>query len=407
MAPALSGLLSAASYNHASIDLNAAEFSCNGCHKASTAGGIAPVFSKIHSGYNEVIYDTANGNEKYSDNIVVTVDTADAVYDATASTVTFTATVTANDPYDVNAVDLAGAYGGLYGYDTKDLISSRIYGTTAATGFVTSVDANTNKWAVTIDYTTDTATDAVANLTSGAATRAQLVVLPKYTNAAGAQVALNAAVGVLDLASGDAVAEPQVADVNKCNACHEALGTTFHSPDRGGSIETCKACHAVTSPGSHLEMQSRSLDSYVHAIHSFQAFDINNIDFTDPVAKTEYELHISHVFPNFTIMNCESCHFPGTFNAPSYADSLPGELSGAELNADLTANGFARNIGDVPARLVDPATRTCGACHRAQAIKADNPAAIQALYEHNATNGYGQDGGVFADLVAYIYAWFK
>ncbi len=56
-----------------------------------------------------------------------------------------------------------------------------------------------------------------------------------------------------------------------CNTCHDALGTTFHDGQRGGNIKVCRICHEVSNGGSHLEAQSRSIDSYVHAIHSFQA----------------------------------------------------------------------------------------------------------------------------------------
>ena len=59
--------------------------------------------------------------------------------------------------------------------------------------------------------------------------------------------------------------------IDKCENCHAALATTFHEPSYGGSVTACRMCHITKSGGSHLEMQSRSLDSYVHAIHSIQA----------------------------------------------------------------------------------------------------------------------------------------
>ena len=60
-----------------------------------------------------------------------------------------------------------------------------------------------------------------------------------------------------------------------CNTCHDQLATTFHSGIRGGNIKVCRICHEVSNGGAHLEAQSRSIDSYVHAIHSFQAFNNN------------------------------------------------------------------------------------------------------------------------------------
>jgi len=49
-------------------------------------------------------------------------------------------------------------------------------------------------------------------------------------------------------------------------------------------VVACRVCHTTLNGGSHLEMQSRSIDSYVHAIHSFQAFDVKNVDFSNPIA---------------------------------------------------------------------------------------------------------------------------
>jgi len=142
------------------------------------------------------------------------------------------------------------------------------------------------------------------------------------------------------------------------------LATTFHSGIRGGNIKVCRICHEVSSAGSHLELQSRSIDSYVHAIHSFQAFDPGDIDLTDAVESLEYRHHISHTFPRFTIKNCESCHNTGMYNVPDQAKSMPGVLSGSDV-----IDGS--NV-DVQPAVTGPATRACGACHRAQAIGANN-----------------------------------
>ena len=45
---------------------------CNDCHKA---GGIAPVFSKIHTGYNDIIYADDAGT-KFANAITVSIDNA-------------------------------------------------------------------------------------------------------------------------------------------------------------------------------------------------------------------------------------------------------------------------------------------------------------------------------------------
>ena len=88
--------------------------------------------------------------------------------------------------------------------------------------------------------------------------------------------------------------------------------------------------------GSHLEMQSRSIDSYVHAIHSFQEFDVGDIDFADPVQAEKYALEIEIPFPKHGITNCEACHVAGTNNVPNQSKSLPGLLSASDV---LTGQG--------------------------------------------------------------------
>ena len=130
-------------------------------------------------------------------------------------------------------------------------------------------------------------------------------------------------------------------------------------------------------------MQSRSIDSYVHAIHSFQAFDIADIDFTDPVEAMKYDHHIEHTYPNFTIKNCESCHVAGKFNVPDQSKSLPGLLS----RADDSPDGWDRNIGSVPSYFTGPASRACGGCHRAASIKEDDASMIAAFNSHVRANG--------------------
>ena len=55
-------------------------------------------------------------------------------------------------------------------------------------------------------------------------------------------------------------------------------------------------------------MTSRATENYVHAIHTFQAFDTDDVfEEFDPVFSKRYDQHIRHVFPNFTIRNCEAC----------------------------------------------------------------------------------------------------
>jgi hypothetical protein len=144
-----------------------------------------------------------------------------------------------------------------------------------------------------------------------------------------------------------------------------------------------------------------------------------------------YDQHINHVFPNFTIRNCESCHNEGTYNVPDQSQSMPGVLSSSyevatwyemvdttgtcsttaqvctenddcpdgetcEENATppfLTPSSIAmevpggRNIGTVASYVTGPASRACGACHRGRLINDDAAVDLAAFDSHTRTNG--------------------
>jgi len=196
--------------------------------------------------------------------------------------------------------------------------------------------------------------------------------------------------------------EDDVVDVlGGCNSCHDALATSFHSAQRGGNIKICKMCHVPSAAGSHLEMQSRSIDSYVHAIHSFQVFDIGDIDFSDPVEAAEHDHKLKSEFPRFGVKNCESCHFPDTYGVPDQSRSLASLHSGNDDVED-------RNIGEVPPYVMGPAARACCACHRAQMLKADDANKLAAFNAHVKTFGYlvEDDEGVWDTAVETIMSMF-
>jgi hypothetical protein len=147
-------------------------------------------------------------------------------------------------------------------------------------------------------------------------------------------------------------------------------------------------CHITKSGGSHLELQSRSIDSYAHAIHSFQAFDIGDVDFANSVAALEYEHHTAFPYPTHSNTNCECCHFEGKYNVPDQSKSLPGLLSGTDV-----VSGKERNIGDVPSYVTGPASRACGGCHRAVLINEDEAGELVSFMQHTKQGGYLIEGG--------------
>jgi hypothetical protein len=379
---------------HGNMDLNTVQ--CTLCHAAGTG---MPVFRDIHTGYEKTTY-TATG-QKYSSAFTVTIDNAS--FANNKLTFGFHAT---------ESPDLAGlavtdivptVLVGLYGWDTKDYIVGphvnhadgkrnleAAVGTGTAHPRITTLSAAGGSWTVEADLST-----WADKITNGTVKRVEIAVMPrlqadvvKWKNGTAKEtLAINAPSRTFDLAANafnDGFYKSIVKVAQGCNNCHEALGTTFHSGDRGGSIVVCRLCHTTQSGGSHLEMQSRSIDSYVHAIHSFQVFDIGDIDFTDPVEAMKYEHHIESTYPNFTIKNCKSCHEAGKFNVPDQSKSLPGLLSAAD---NTSAVGWNRNIGYVPSYFTGPASRACGGCHRAAAIKEDDASMIAAFNSHVRTNG--------------------
>jgi hypothetical protein len=70
---------------------------------------------------------------------------------------------------------------------------------------------------------------------------------------------------------------------------------------------------------------------------------------------------------------------------PDQGKSLPGVLSDTDF-------GTIRNIGAIDNLITGPATRACGACHRAEAIIANagfgDPIKLANINGHMATFGY-------------------
>jgi OmcA/MtrC family decaheme c-type cytochrome len=401
---------------HDGMDLDATD--CTVCHSAGSALGD---FGDIHSGYDKNVY-TADG-VKYADAITISID------DASVSDNFVTIEFSADESTDISGISVEDIVPtvmvGMYGWDTKDYIIgpherlvddnndgdiSRSSGDERALEMEvgddefprgTTVSAEGGSWEVTIDMSTwgDLIDD-------GTVSRIEIAVMGELENADGVELAINAVSRTFDLATNDFDDDyfDPIVDVEGCNACHEALGITFHGPDRGGSIVACRLCHITKSRGSHLELQSRSLDSYVHAIHSFQAFDIGDVDFEVEALATRYDIHVEHTIPTFSAKYCEACHFEGTYEVPDQSKSLPGALSGTDSVDD-------RNIGDYPIQITGPASRACGGCHRADLINEDDASKLASFFQHTDIGGYLIDEGddytvTLADVIDEIMAYF-
>jgi len=381
---------------------------CQSCH--GTDGFSS--FADLHSGYDATIYDD-QGNA-YADTNTVAI--TDVTRNGDLMTVNFTAT----NP-DISPT-LAISY---YGWDSKHYIvaaherdsndvdcphSSRpgcnIEWSPGSTKpfFTEEAGSVAGNWSVTFDMAGYQApnTNLIPQLIlDGVVNYAEVSVLPRLeigtTDVVLEAVSTSYDLGTLEIVDEYFQGDAAVVDISKCNACHDTLGSTFHAGrGRGGdSMQVCKACHATTFAGSHIEMASRSIDNYVHSIHSFQDFDPGDTFETfDPVLAKRYDQHINHTFPNFTILNCEACHNAGTYNVPNQAQSMPGVQSAADTlatwydrNDPSVEDPAGRNIGSVPEYVVGPASRSCGGCHRADMINADDAGELASFNAH--TQAFG------------------
>ncbi|MEJ2523805.1 MAG: hypothetical protein P8080_13205 [Gammaproteobacteria bacterium] len=382
---------------------------CQSCHDGSLGPGVATL-SDIHPGYDPRIY-TADG-ERHADLNTLSIDSVEV--DGNLITVAFSA----NNTEIIPEVGVS-----FYGWNSKDfLVAQHTRGADRVRMeyvpesacpadddcsnplFTEEEGSALGAWIVTLDISAYQAelTDPIPDLIADGKVKFGEIYVAGELEVDGVEVGLNAVTQTFDVSDGTFVdnyfqGEGAIADVAKCNNCHDQLAVTFHSGSgRGGSITACRVCHVTTSGGSHLEMQSRSITSYVHAIHSFQDFDSDEIDFTDPVEKARYEMHVDHHFPLFTAQACEGCHMEdaGLYDVPDQSKSMPALLSGSyEWNVD-------RAIGSVPEYVTGPGYMACGGCHRAALINEDNAGGLAAL------NGHSQAFGTLVendedDLVIY------
>jgi OmcA/MtrC family decaheme c-type cytochrome len=428
--------MKAAAYPHTSIVADLATLKamdCTGCH-----GAFAPTFKAIHTGgYDPKIY-SATG-DRYSTSILAKIDSA--TYDSATNVlnVKFSATGTAGSysASDVKPTIIVG----LYGYNTKDFIVPA-HGSAAdgkrnlehvwgdGNPRFTDVSGAGGNWEVKVDLSLWK--DMIG--TGKEVKRVEVAVLPQVNHATLTTVdrsgktvpdvlGLDAPSRTFDLVQNkfDDAYYTDIINVKKttiadaagdrtvgCNTCHDQLATTFHSGTRGGNIRVCRLCHEKSNAGGHLELQSRSIDSYVHSIHSFQAFDTKNINWDDPFEAMEYRHHTETYFPRFGLAggatDCESCHVAGKYGVADPSKSLP-----ALLSASATLKGKANPIGTYPAYVTGPSATACGGCHRAQKIIEEDAGGLSALWSHWKQNGYLLENSstLWNAVVAKVMAPFK
>ena len=407
----------------------AAGTDCRSCHGPIGEGPPvnavgAPSLSDYHSGYDKYIYDAA-GN-RYATTYTATIDSI--AYDDATDTITV-------EYHGSDAAVVPELLISFYGWDTKDFlvpshwrdVSEGCFNSRSQTfgGCRFEFEPGDENPLFTADdtvappnyRTTANLSAFVAELTDDIptlidnmdVTKFEVTLTPYIDVGLDEDITLNAVTATYDLMAGGIVSnyfkgDGAITPYENCNACHDQLAVTFHSGSgRAGEITTCRNCHAGTNPGGHLEMQSRSIESYVHGIHSFQDFDTDDIFEApfDPVRAKRYDAHINHFFPYFTALACEACHNPGTYNVPDQSKSMPGAISasysvdtwysiipdGQPNEGGAIEDPSGRNIGSVPEHVVGPASKACGACHRADLINADKAGDLAAFNAHTGAFG--------------------
>jgi OmcA/MtrC family decaheme c-type cytochrome len=389
---------------------------CTVCHGDVDQGyGGFPGISYYHSGYDASIYD-ADG-VRYAETYTVQID---AVTQSGDNGELLKIDFSSNNPSVEPEVLVS-----FYGWDSKNFIiashardgSDRCPSRRGDGCRFEYEPGDTNPlfqdfaviepgvWTVTANLAefVPAETDDILTLIADGVVKLAEVTITPVLEVDGDRVVLSAVDETIDVRSGLVVADyfkgaNSTVEVEKCNACHDALASSFHdgSGRAGDGIEVCKNCHNPTFDGGHIEMTSRSIDSYVHAIHTFQDFDVDDtFEIFDPVLAKRYDQHIKHVFPNFTITNCEACHRAGKYDVPDQAQSIPGFQSASSevLTWYEIVDGLAvedadgRNIGMVPPAVTGPASRACGGCHRARLVRDDAAGDLAAFNAHTESFG--------------------
>jgi OmcA/MtrC family decaheme c-type cytochrome len=424
---------------------------CKQCHGA----GIARPFNELHTGYDVNITDATGA--RYMDTYTVSIDSV-SIVDPIGAPNILTIEYSASDPAILPEVLIS-----FYGWDSRNfLIASHTRDANPACMsrgrpgcrfeyeigdtnplFPSFTEVAPGSWVLTADMAAFQAIETVdipTLIANGDVRLAEVTLTPELEVTVGTEqveVVLNAVGQTFDLVANALVADVDhfkgasaTVDTDKCNVCHDSLASSFHSESGrgGGGIQVCKNCHNVTFTGSHVEMASRSIDNYVHAIHSFQAFDPGDtFEVFDPVLAARYNQHVHHTFPNFTIRNCEACHLDGTFDVPDQSKSMPSASSTSDTVAtwyEMVSTGgnipssiasevpAGRNIGTVPEMVTGPASRACGGCHRAEFINVDDAGGLASWNAH--TEAFGTfvendptDDSVLFEVIDKIMSLFE
>ncbi len=147
-------------------------------------------------------------------------------------------------------------------------------------------------------------------------------------------------------------ARRQVIDNNKCNACHDSLGTnpSFHGASisvltlGGGALgagpstdgDQCNACHLPNRANSGGWAAGSS--AFIHGIHGASERTVPyGFHATGNIGTVGHYDYSMLLYPG-VLNQCEQCHLPGTydFSAPTSAAALPNLLWTTPAAGNLT-----------------------------------------------------------------------
>ena len=211
--------------------------------------------------------------------------------------------------------------------------------------------------------------------------RLEIGVLPATVNADGQEVAVNAATRTFDLKSAKFDDKAFSADRRNRQVRDLPRGAGDHLPraelrrqrDRVPRCATSRRAAARTSRCSRA-----SLDSYVHAIHSMQDFDVVEHRLQGPGPGPAVRRAHDHAVPDPRRDQLRVLPLP---RARTKCRTRP-RLCRRSCRRRPTNETWDRNIGTVPSVVTGPATTACGGCHRAQLINEDKAGGLAVLNQH-------------------------
>ncbi len=357
---------------------------CNTCHKT---GGIGATFATVHPAFDSVKYDSVASAEAGTLRYTYFID--DVTYDATASSLTIAWGAKDAAAAAVNVLNEDATAGpvflglpadrdyesegirilvGYYGWGTHNVAAYDQYRKDDVIAN-TTYDSTTGIATTTFPLTDKLDTYDASKLEVG------IIGVPEVN---GTMVAVKSVTKGIVLADGSLVDRSGIVADSKCNQCHDNLiihTNSTHGHTAVGNVNACLFCHN-TSSAAHVTNQSRAIDSYLHDLHSF-------------VEEPEF------VYPMFTLQNCESCHVGATdaYNAPY---NVPDQLA---------ASGALIDAPDEPVT-VGPGSKSCGSCHRANALKDGDLSGVAEINSHTKVFGYRVPQSVmsFVDVMNAIFA---